>query len=58
MESKSSYIFRSCINSAILRPYQFSHYTFANIYLFIFDCAGSSFLCLDFLQLQLEGATP
>ena len=34
------------------------HFFFLIIYLFIYGCAGSSFLCEGFLQLWQAGATP
>ena len=35
----------------------FTHFFFNFIYLFIFGCVGSSFLCEGFLQLRRAGAT-
>ena len=48
-------IYVSCENFRRLRVI-FS--TFIFIYLFIFGCVGSSFLCEGFLQLWQVGATP
>ena len=40
-----------------LTYYSFSFFKFLFIYLFIYDCVGSSFLCEGFLQLWQAGAT-
>ena len=46
------------IQNIIISACNYSFFFFNFIYLFIYGCVGSSFLCEGFLQLRRVGATP